>query len=76
MGNWVYRKKIYFIGFFTINFFIWLFCLPSELFEDPTCTVIVDRDGNILNARIADDGQWRFPPRTDVPYKFKQERNE
>jgi penicillin-binding protein 1C len=72
MGRWVYRKKIYFIGFFTLNFFIWLFCLPSELFEDPTCTVIVDRDGNILNARIADDGQWRFPPRTDVPYKFKQ----
>lgn len=72
IGSWIKRKKYYFITSFSVIFLIWLFCLPSQLFNDPTCTVIVDRDGNILNARIADDGQWRFPPRTDVPYKFKQ----
>lgn len=55
-----------------INFLIWLFCLPSQLFDDPTSTVLLDRDGNILSARIADDGQWRFPPRGSVPYKFEQ----
>lgn len=50
----------------------WLFCTPEEFFNDPTCTILTDKNGNILNARIADDGQWRFPPRKNVPYKFKQ----
>lgn len=34
-------------------------------------TVIFDRNGNLLGATIAEDGQWRFPPNDSVPYKFK-----
>ncbi|CAG5083222.1 penicillin-binding protein 1C [Parvicella tangerina] len=69
--GWIWRKKYYFLGAWAILFFVWLFCTPDEFFDDPTCTILTDKDGNILNARIADDGQWRFPPREDVPYKFK-----
>ena len=53
--------------------FVWyLFCLPRELFEG-TCysTVVNDRDGNLLGARIADDGQWRFPPCDSLPEKYE-----
>ncbi|MFI5204105.1 MAG: penicillin-binding protein 1C [Flavobacteriales bacterium] len=54
-------------------FSIWYcFCLPSDLFNDPTCTVVRDARGNILAARIADDGQWRFPELKKVPQKFER----
>ena len=72
IGKWCWRKKYYFLAAWAIVFTIWLFCTPKEFFKDPTCTILTDTEGNILNARIADDGQWRFPPREDVPYKFKQ----
>ncbi|CAN5835632.1 penicillin-binding protein 1C [soil metagenome] len=48
------------------------FCLPAQLFSDPTCTVLLDKDGKLLGAKIASDGQWRFPERKTVPYKFAQ----
>lgn len=47
-------------------------CLPEELFHVPYSTVVTDRKGELLGARIATDGQWRFPPRKDVPDKIKQ----
>ncbi|MFM2377403.1 MAG: hypothetical protein RLZZ165_2500, partial [Bacteroidota bacterium] len=42
-------------------FGIWwqFFLLPRQLFNDPLSTVLEDRDGNLLGARIAADGQWR-----------------
>lgn len=49
----------------------WLFCLPKTLFEQPTSTVILDKDGHLLAASIASDGQWRFPHNDSVPEKFK-----
>lgn len=38
-----------------------------------TCysTVVTDRNGELLGARIASDGQWRFPPSDTVPRKFQ-----
>ena len=32
--------------------------------------MITDKDGNLLNASIASDGQWRFPYNKEVPQKF------
>ncbi|MEM6344562.1 MAG: penicillin-binding protein 1C [Bacteroidota bacterium] len=49
---------------------IYLCCLPSKLFQDPYSTVLEDRNGLLLGARIAADGQWRFPPMDSVPRKF------
>jgi penicillin-binding protein 1C len=51
---------------------LYWFSLPSKLFSDPGCTVIYDRNGNLVGARIAKDQQWRFPYSNKVPYKFKQ----
>lgn len=48
------------------------FCLPGTLFRVPYSTVVTDRHGELLGARIADDGQWRFPPRDSVPDKMRK----
>ncbi|RED44578.1 penicillin-binding protein 1C [Winogradskyella eximia] len=47
------------------------FCLPKQLFKDPTATVITSNSNELLGALIADDGQWRFPVSDSVPDKFK-----
>jgi penicillin-binding protein 1C len=55
----------------SIVLLIWFwFSLPSTLFTAPTSFVITDKDGNLLNACIASDGQWRFPYNNAVPEKF------
>ena len=48
------------------------FLLPQKLFDKPTCTVIDDREGRLLGAKIADDGQWRFPATDSLPRKYVQ----
>jgi len=65
-------KKGKFAIAFVITGIVWWFSVPSQLFDDPTSTVLLDRNGKLLGARIAKDGQWRFPDRTSVPYKFSQ----
>ena len=50
---------------------LWLFCLPKDLFEGvPYSTVVTDKSGELLGARVADDGQWRFPMCDTLPEKF------
>ena len=49
----------------------WLL-LPRELFKTPLSRVVEARDGTLLSARIAADGQWRFPPGRQVPVKFRR----
>ncbi len=50
---------------------IWFwFCLPSPLFKNATSTVLEDKDGRLLAAKIATDGQWRFPNSKTIPKKF------
>lgn len=46
------------------------FCLPKPLFDAPTSMVLEDKNGDLLGARIAADGQWRFPTTTDLPPRF------
>jgi len=48
------------------------FCLPKPLFNDPTCMVLEDKEEYLLGARIASDGQWRFPQNDTIPEKFIQ----
>lgn len=47
------------------------FCLPKQLFKDPTATVITSNTNELLGAVIAKDGQWRFPQNDSIPEKFK-----
>ena len=55
-----------------ISVAIYIAFFPRHLFHSPTCTVLEDCHGRILSARIAADGQWRFPYNPVVPYKFEQ----
>ncbi|MEL7588391.1 MAG: penicillin-binding protein 1C [Prolixibacteraceae bacterium] len=64
-------KQIAVTGVIITSFIIWWFSLPDPLFSDPTSTVIESRDGTLLGAHIAGDGQWRFPEAGLVPEKFK-----
>lgn len=50
----------------------YIFCLPRHLFHVPYSTVVTDRNEELLGARIASDGQWRFPPRNTTPEKIKE----
>lgn len=49
-----------------------IFSLPKQLFHVSYSTVVTDRNGALLGARIASDGQWRFPPRSTTPEKVRQ----
>lgn len=63
-----HRKKslVFLFGIFLL----WYFCLPSPLFDDSTSMVLTDRNNELLSARIAADGQWRFPQNENIPDKF------
>lgn len=65
------RKKIGAAIVLGLLTWFWL-SLPSPLFNTPTCFVITDSTGNLLNASIAADGQWRFPYNSEVADKFEQ----
>lgn len=45
---------------------------PMPRFRAPLSTVVEARDGTLLGARIAGDGQWRFPGGSTVPDKFEK----
>lgn len=64
-----WRARIISLLFILACLWFW-FLLPSQLFTSPTSFVIEDSDGNLLNASIAADGQWRFPYNENVPQKF------
>jgi len=44
--------------------------LPSSFDEEPASTVIESADGYLLGAKIAADGQWRFPAFGTLPDKY------
>ena len=70
MGRWSYRYRWVF-GVLVAGLIIaYIFCLPRTLFEAPLSRVLEARDGQLLGARIAADGQWRFPAGDSVPYRF------
>ncbi len=53
----------------TILLFYWV-SLPRPLFKASFSPVLEDRDGVLLGARIAADGQWRFPMGDSLPEKY------
>ncbi|MGY8988781.1 MAG: penicillin-binding protein 1C, partial [Flavobacteriales bacterium] len=56
---------------FLLIFIIFWNSLEFPLFRNPTSTVVITEKGELLSARIADDGQWRFPESDSVPKKFQ-----
>ena len=68
----IYRWLRFFLPELTLLMIgLYSFCLPDQLFADPACTVLEDCEGNLLSARIAADGQWRFPHNDHVPFRFR-----
>jgi penicillin-binding protein 1C len=47
----------------------WL-AIPEVLFSAPVSNIVLDRNGKLLSAHIAEDEQWRFPDIDQVPDKF------
>lgn len=68
--NFFYRYKKWLIGMGAVLLALFYFSLPKKIFDTPTSYTIEDREGNLLNASIASDGQWRFPHQEEVPQKF------
>jgi penicillin-binding protein 1C len=69
--NWIRINKIKSAIAFLL-LLIYYFSLPGTLFKEPYSTVIESSDGELLGAKIARDGQWRFPAQDSVPDKFKK----
>ncbi|MDR1129366.1 MAG: penicillin-binding protein 1C [Prevotellaceae bacterium] len=46
------------------------FCFPVRYADFPYCTVMEDSGGELLGAKIASDGQWRFPGKETFPEKY------
>jgi penicillin-binding protein 1C len=65
------KKRVIGILFIAALGVWWILCLPPTLFDSPTSTVLFDKNEQLLGARIADDGQWRFPLGDSVPERFK-----
>lgn len=59
----------FFVAFFLLGWYY--FSLPKELFPKNYATVLESVEGDLLGAKIAKDGQWRFPETDSVPYRFK-----
>ncbi len=63
-----HSKKLITLAILLIAYY---FCLPKQLFITPTATVVESRQGTLLGAKIAADGQWRFPEIDSIPKKFE-----
>ncbi|MBC8052362.1 MAG: penicillin-binding protein 1C [Sphingobacteriaceae bacterium] len=66
-----FRKKAIILICTAVALSFW-FLLPKHLFNTPTSFVIESREGILLGASIAKDGQWRFPQSDSLPKKFKK----
>ena len=67
-----FKRHPFFWGTCFVLFISWYFVLPKNLFETPFSNVLLSREGILLGARIAEDGQWRFPEQDSLPMRFEQ----
>ncbi|MAO46691.1 MAG: penicillin-binding protein 1C [Crocinitomicaceae bacterium] len=62
------RVWIIILSFLGLVFYL---AFPNKLFDVPYSTVLNDDSGSLLSARIASDGQWRFPTIDSVPSELE-----
>jgi len=66
-----WKKRFFRWLVIAIFFFItYYFCLPQKLFIDNFSTVLLSKEGEVLSARLAVDGQWRIAQSDAIPQKF------
>ncbi|MBK7425699.1 MAG: penicillin-binding protein 1C [Saprospiraceae bacterium] len=63
-------KAFWAISIFLVLLIVYLFSLPRPLFKTPLSYVLESSDGTLLGAKIATDGQWRFPSDGEIPEKY------
>ncbi|MCC5933774.1 MAG: penicillin-binding protein 1C [Balneolales bacterium] len=64
------RKRLWIALPVLLLFALLWFAVPVPVFEVPYASVVYDRNGELLAARISDDGQWRFPPGDALPERY------
>ncbi len=55
---------------FSVLISSWWNSLPQPLFNSPYSSILLDRNNQLLEARIASDEQWRFPPSETLPSSY------
>ncbi len=59
------------IALLLLSLLAWcIFVPPSQLFDSPYSTVIYARNGELMGAKVASDGQWRFPVKNALPSRY------
>jgi penicillin-binding protein 1C len=68
----IYWKRVLvcFVGLLFVLWGVMFFVVPRDLFSTSYSTLLFSREGDLLGARIAGDGQWRFPHADSLPEKF------
>lgn len=70
--RWKLKQRLIFLLISGAICWLWLFiCIPRNLFQEGYSTLLYSSEGELLGARIAPDGQWRFPMTQQVPKKFR-----
>lgn len=63
-----YRKSLWTVP---VLLFVIYLSIPVAEPELPFSTILNDKNGNLLSASIAEDGQWRFPIADSIPDKLE-----
>lgn len=59
------------LSFTILVIVLWLIVpMGSSLGDRPTSYIVFSKNNELLGARIAEDGQWRFPHMDSIPYRF------
>ena len=69
-GRFARSRSLRFAGAGALLLLAFWLLVPVVPLDDPLSTVVLDRDGELLGASIATDGQWRFGVADSVPDKF------
>ncbi len=64
-----YKKKKWLLLLVVVSIFYLLIPIPK--IENPSSTVLLSKEGILLGAKIAEDGQWRFPELDSIPQKME-----
>jgi len=68
-----FKGPLKFVWLGLIGLMAWWFSLPVPLFDSSYSTVLLDQHDQLLGARLANDGQWRFPGKDlEVPVTFEK----
>ena len=66
----IFKDKYTVLIFSGIIFCWYWFSFDMSYFSRPTSTLLLDRKGEMLGAKLASDGNWRFPKRSNYPVLF------